>query len=206
VIDEASMLDLFLANSLIKAVRTDAHLLLVGDIDQLPSVGPGSVLGDLIKSERASAPPKGGRIPVIRLTQVFRQSFESGIIRAAHQINRGQYPSIEPITDTPQSDCLWHSGGFEPEHGVQAICELIRDFVPSLGFDPVTDVQVLCPMTRGVVGTRNLNQVLQELLNPPAPEKPQINRGGDILRVGDSLRDASRTSDSTQERLRAGGI
>jgi exodeoxyribonuclease V alpha subunit len=70
-----------------------------------------------------------------------------------------------------------------------------------LGFNPVTDVQVLCPMTRGVVGTRNLNQVLQQLLNPPTPEKAQINRGGDILRVGDSLRDASRTSDSTQERL-----
>jgi exodeoxyribonuclease V alpha subunit len=169
VIDEASMLDLFLANSLIKAVRTDAHLLLVGDIDQLPSVGPGSVLGDLIKSDR---------IPVIRLTQVFRQAQSSGIIRAAHQINRGQYPTIEPITDTPQSDCLWHGGGFEPEHGVQAICELIRDFVPSLGFDPVTDVQVLCPMTRGVV---------QQLLNPPAPDKPQINRGGDILRVGDRV-------------------
>jgi ATP-dependent exoDNAse (exonuclease V) alpha subunit len=80
VVDEASMLDLFLANSLIKAIRTDAHLLIVGDIDQLPSVGPGSVLGDLIKS---------GRIPVVKLTQVFRQAQSSGIIRAAHQINRG---------------------------------------------------------------------------------------------------------------------
>ena len=178
VVDEASMLDLFLANSLIKAIRTDAHLLIVGDIDQLPSVGPGSVLSDLIKS---------GRIPVVRLTQVFRQAQSSGIIRAAHQINRGQYPTLETISDAPQSDCLWHSGGFEPEHGVQTICELIRDFIPSLGFNPVTDVQVLCPMTRGVVGTRNLNQVLQELLNPPAPEKAQINRGGDILRVGDRV-------------------
>jgi exodeoxyribonuclease V alpha subunit len=173
-----SKLDLFLANSLIKAIRTDAHLLIVGDIDQLPSVGPGSVLGDLIKS---------GRIPVVRLTQVFRQAQSSGIIRAAHQINRGQYPTLEPISDAPVSDCLWHNGGFEPEHGVQTICELIRDFIPSLGFNPVTDVQVLCPMTRGVVGTRNLNQVLQELLNPPAPEKAQINRGGDILRVGDRV-------------------
>ena len=70
---------------------------------------------------------------------------------------------------------------------MQTICELIRDFIPSLGFNPITDVQVLCPMTRGVVGTRNLNQVLQELLNPPAPEKAQINRGGDILRVGDRV-------------------
>ena len=94
VVDEASMLDLFLANSLIKAVRTDAHLLLVGDIDRLPSVGPGSVLGDLIKSDR---------IPFVRLTQVFRQAQSSGIIRAAHQINRGQYPNIEPISDTPRS-------------------------------------------------------------------------------------------------------
>jgi exodeoxyribonuclease V alpha subunit len=178
VVDEASMLDLFLANSLLKAIPADTHLLLVGDIDQLPSVGPGDILADLIKSER---------IPVIRLTQVFRQAQSSGIIRAAHQINRGQYPSFEPISESPRSDCLWHGGGQEPEHGVQTISELLRDFIPRLGFNPVTDVQVLCPMTRGLIGTRNLNQVLQELLNPPALHKPQVIRGGDVLRVGDRV-------------------
>jgi exodeoxyribonuclease V alpha subunit len=178
VVDEASMLDLFLANSLLKAIPPAAHLLLVGDIDQLPAVGPGDVLADLINSDR---------IPVIRLTQVFRQAQSSGIIRAAHQINRGQYPSLEPISAAPRSDCLWHGGGQEPEHGVQTISELLQDFIPGQGFNPVTDVQVLCPMTRGVIGTRNLNKVLQELLNPPAPGKPQIDRGGAILRVGDRV-------------------
>jgi exodeoxyribonuclease V alpha subunit len=178
VIDEASMLDLFLANSLFKAIRPDACLLLVGDIDQLPSVGAGNVLADLINSSQ---------IPVIRLTQVFRQSLESGIIRAAHQINKGQYPQLETITNTPQSDCLWHGGGTEPEHGVQTITELVSDFIPSLGFDPITDVQVLCPMTRGIVGTRHLNQVLQQILNPPHPDKPELNRGEAVLRVGDKV-------------------
>ncbi|MEH1808288.1 SF1B family DNA helicase RecD2 [Nostoc sp.] len=178
IADEASMLDLFLAYSLVKAVLAGALLLLVGDIDQLPSVGPGQILADLINS---------GRVPVVRLTQVFRQAQQSAIITAAHQINRGQYPTIEPISDTPQSDCIWHGGGHQPEHGVQAICELISDLIPRLGFNPATDVQVLCPMSRGLVGTRNLNTVLQQLINPPTPDKVEINRGGMILRVGDRV-------------------
>ncbi|MBD2565596.1 MULTISPECIES: SF1B family DNA helicase RecD2 [Nostoc] len=178
IADEASMLDLFLAYSLVKAVLAGALLLLVGDIDQLPSVGPGQILADLINS---------GRVPVVRLTQVFRQAQQSAIISAAHQINRGIYPTIEPISDNPVSDCLWHGGGHQPEHGVQAICELITDLIPRLGFNPATDVQVLCPMSRGLVGTRNLNTVLQQLINPPSPDKVEINRGGMILRVGDRV-------------------
>ena len=178
IVDEASMLDLFLAYALVKAVSVGAQLLLVGDIDQLPSVGPGSVLADLIHS---------GRVPVVRLTQVFRQAQQSAIITAAHQINRGQYPTIEPISNSPVSDCLWHGGGFQPEHGVQTICELITDLIPKLGFNPATDVQVLCPMSRGLVGTRNLNTVLQELINPKSPDKVEITRGGMTLRVGDRI-------------------
>jgi exodeoxyribonuclease V alpha subunit len=178
VVDEASMLDLFLANSLLQAIPKDAQLLLVGDVDQLPSVGPGNVLCDLINSTR---------VPVVRLTQVFRQAAKSAIITAAHQINNGQYPTIEPVSDTPRSDCLWHGGGHQPEHGVQVICELIEDLIPKLGFNPATDVQVLCPMTRGVVGTRNLNSVLQQLINPPTPDKVEIVRGGSTLRVGDRV-------------------
>ncbi|QIR38300.1 ATP-dependent RecD-like DNA helicase [Tolypothrix sp. PCC 7910] len=178
IADEASMLDLFLAYSLVNAVAAGAQLLLVGDIDQLPSVGPGQVLADLIHSRQ---------VPVVRLTQVFRQAQQSAIITIAHQINRGQLPTIEAISDHPVSDCLWHGGGFEPEHGVQAICELITDLIPHLGFNPATDVQVLCPMTRGVVGTRNLNTVLQQLINPPSPEKVEITRGGMTLRVGDRI-------------------
>ncbi|MBW4457449.1 MAG: ATP-dependent RecD-like DNA helicase [Nostoc indistinguendum CM1-VF10] len=178
IVDEASMLDLFLAYSLVKAVAEGAQLLLVGDIDQLPSVGPGQILADLINS---------GRVPVVRLTQVFRQAQQSAIISAAHQINRAQYPTIEPISDNPVSDCIWHGGGYQPEHGVQAICELITDLIPRLGYNRATDVQVLCPMTRGVVGTRNLNTVLQQLINPPSPNKVEINRGGNLLREGDRI-------------------
>jgi len=178
VIDEASMLDLFLAHSVVQALSSDAQLLLVGDIDQLPSVGPGNVLADLIKSDQ---------VPVVRLTQVFRQAQQSAIITAAHQINRGHYPTMEPLTDTPSSDCLWHGGGHQPEHGVQAICELIGGLIPQLGFNPATDVQVLCPMTRGVMGTRNLNNVLQQLINPPGADKVEITRGGMTLRVGDRI-------------------
>ncbi len=178
IADEASMLNLFLAYSLVKAVLAGALLLLVGDIDQLPSVGPGQILADLINS---------GRVPVVRLTQVFRQAQQSAIISAAHQINRGIYPTIEPISDNPMSDCIWHGGGHQPEHGVQAICELITDLLPRLGFNPAADVQVLCPMTRGVIGTRNLNTVLQQLINPPSPSKVEINRGGNLLREGDRI-------------------
>jgi len=184
IVDEASMLDLFLANSLMKAIAPNAQLLLVGDIDQLPSVGPGAVLQDLMTSEQ---------IPVIRLTQVFRQAQASAIVRHAHQINRGQMPRVEVVSvsgrrsrDNPQSDCLWLDVP-EPEPGVQAIQELISDLIPSLGFDPAQDVQVLCPMTRGLVGTRNLNQVLQQLINPPKTGKVELERGGMILRVGDRV-------------------
>jgi exodeoxyribonuclease V alpha subunit len=178
VIDEVSMLDLFLAHSLLKAIAPGTSLLLVGDIDQLPSVGPGKVLKDLIESER---------LPVIRLTQVFRQAASSAIVRVAHQINQGQHPNLETISARPQSDCLWHNEGTEPEHGVQVVSELIGEFIPKMGFNPATDVQVLCPMTRGVVGTRNFNQVLQQLINPPSPDKPEITRGGNTLRVGDRV-------------------
>lgn len=178
IADEASMLDLFLAHSLVKAVANGAQLLLVGDIDQLPSVGPGKVLADLITSLQ---------VPVVKLTQVFRQAQQSAIITAAHQINQGDYPNIEAISDNPVSDCLWHGGGHTPEHGVQAICELVGEFIPRLGFNPATDVQVLSPMSRGLVGTRNLNAVLQQLINPPASGKVEISRGGMILREGDRV-------------------
>ncbi len=178
VIDESSMVDLFLAHSLLKAIPENCQVLMVGDIDQLPSVGPGNVLKDLIASEK---------IPVVRLTQVFRQAAESAIIRTAHQINHGSYPQLEPISMNATSDCLWHSGGTEPEHGVQTVCDLIEHYIPKAGFNPATDVQVLCPMTRGVVGTRNLNKVLQQLINPPSEDKTELVRGDSILRVRDRV-------------------
>ena len=178
VVDESSMVDLFMAHSLLKAIPKDALLLMVGDIDQLPSVGPGNVLKDLIASEK---------IPVVRLTQVFRQAASSAIITTAHQINRGSYPQLEKVSMKATSDCLWHSGGTEPEHGVQTICDLIEHYIPQAGFNPATDVQVLSPMTRGVVGTRNLNKVLQQLINPPHEDKDELARGDSMLRIGDRV-------------------
>ena len=178
VVDESSMVDLFMAHSLLKAIPKDCLLLMVGDIDQLPSVGPGNVLRDSIASEK---------IPVVRLTQVFRQAAESAIVRTAHQINNGQIPKLEPVSMKATSDCLWHSGGTEAEHGVQTICDLIEHYIPKAGFNPATDVQVLCPMTRGLVGTRNLNKVLQQLINPPAEHKEELVRGDSILRTGDRV-------------------
>ena len=178
VVDESSMVDLFLAHSLLKAIPDKAQILMVGDIDQLPSVGPGNVLKDLIASET---------IPVVRLTQVFRQAASSAIITTAHQINRGYLPQLEPVSMKATSDCLWHNGGTEPEHGVQTICDLIEHYIRLAGFDAATDVQVLCPMTRGLIGTRNLNKVLQELINPPSEEKTELVRGDNILRTGDRV-------------------
>ena len=177
VIDESSMLDLFLAGSLMKAVPHHAQLLLVGDIDQLPSVGPGRVLQDLMTSDR---------VPVVRLTEVFRQAATSQIVQNAHSINQGIYPSLEPVSTQPQSDCLWLEA-LEPSQGVQAIRDLISNLIPRLGFNPVSDVQILCPMTKGEVGTRNLNAVMQQLINPPNKANAEIVRGGTTLRVGDRV-------------------
>jgi exodeoxyribonuclease V alpha subunit len=177
VVDEASMLDLFLANSLMKAIALTAQLLLVGDTDQLPSVGPGAILQDLIASEL---------ILVMRLTQVFRQAQTSAIVTNAHRINQGEYPQLEKISKTPRTDCLWFPVE-EPEKGVQAIRDIMTHLIPQQGFDPTKDVQVLCPMTCGDVGTRMLNQVLQQVINPPAAHKTEIVRGGMTLRVGDRI-------------------
>jgi len=177
VVDETSMLDLFLAHSLVKAIPRDAQVLLVGDIDQLPSVGPGMVLHDLIASEQ---------IPVIRLSTVFRQAAASHIITNAHRINAGQFPHLAPTTKAEESDCLWLEAE-EPEQGVEAIRHLMSEFLPKRGINPVTQVQVLCPATRSEVGTRQLNTMLQQVLNPPKSGKVELTRGGSLLRVGDRV-------------------
>jgi exodeoxyribonuclease V alpha subunit len=187
VVDEASMLDVFLANSLMKAIDPTAQILLVGDTDQLPSVGPGNVLGDLIRS---------GVIPVVQLNQVFRQAQTSAIIRNAHQINQGQFPQLERVTNLPKSDCLWMEAQ-EPEQGAKAIQDLVTALLPSLEFDAARDLQVLCPMTRGEVGTRNLNHKLQALINPPHSHKSEITRAGFCFRVGDRV--IQQVNDYTRE-------
>ncbi|HEU5378659.1 MAG TPA: ATP-dependent RecD-like DNA helicase [Ktedonobacteraceae bacterium] len=177
VVDETSMLDLFLAHSLMKAIPPSAQVLLVGDIDQLPSVGPGMVLRDLIASEQ---------IPVVRLSQVFRQAASSQIITNAHRINAGQYPQLMPTTKFAESDCLWLEAA-EPELGAEGIRHLVSEYLPKHGINPVQQVQVLCPATRGEIGTRQLNVILQQDLNPAKPGKTELNRGGSVLRVGDRV-------------------
>jgi len=177
IVDETSMLDLFLAHSLIKAIPSGAQVLLVGDIDQLPSVGPGMVLRDMIASEQ---------IPVVLLTEVFRQAASSHIITNAHLINAGQFPHLTPTTKFAESDCLWLEAA-EPPLGAEGIAHLVSDYLPKHGIDPVKQVQVLCPATRGEVGTRQLNVLLQQVLNPLASSKVELTRGGHTLRVGDRV-------------------
>jgi exodeoxyribonuclease V alpha subunit len=131
---------------------------------------------------------------VITLTQVFRQAQSSAIVTNAHRINKGEHPQLERLSKSPRplrylrssADCLWFNVE-EPEQGVQAIRDIMTHLIPQQGFDPAKDVQVLCPMSRGDVGTRMLNQVLQQLVNPPAGNKAEIMRGGITLRVGDRI-------------------
>jgi exodeoxyribonuclease V alpha subunit len=158
VVDETSMVDVPLMNALTKAIPPHAGLLLVGDVDQLPSVGPGQVLADIIGSER---------IPVARLTEVFRQAAESRIVVNAHRINHGQMP--DPPNAGEESDFYFISIT-EPEQGVGKIIEMVKERMPKrFGLDPLKDIQVLCPMNRGVLGARNLNIELQRVLNPNPP-------------------------------------
>ncbi len=177
IVDEASMLDLLLANNLLKAVPLQAQLILVGDVDQLPSVGPGTVLRDLIDS---------GRVPVVRLTQVFRQAAASLIIQNAHRINRGQFPYlIKP--GQRKTDCYFIEAE-EPQEIVNWVVRVVAQSLPRrFGYNPLTDIQVLAPMNRGQVGVGHLNLVLQQHLNPPHPGKAEFGHGHRVLRVGDKV-------------------
>jgi exodeoxyribonuclease V alpha subunit len=177
IVDEASMIDVVLANSLLKAIDEHSQLILVGDVDQLPSVGPGAVLKDLINS---------GVVPVARLTQVFRQAAESLIIQNAHRINRGEFPLlVKP--GGQKSDCYFIEAE-EPGEVVDLIVKSVATSLPkSFGYDPLVDIQVLSPMNRGRAGANHLNDVLQAALNPPQAGKAEINRGNRIFRVGDKV-------------------
>jgi exodeoxyribonuclease V alpha subunit len=173
VVDETSMVDVILANKLVKAVAPGAHLLLVGDVDQLPSVGAGEVLADLLAA---------GSLPVVRLTKIFRQAQQSGIVVNAHRINAGQLPAL-----TGFGDFFWFSC-----EDTEQIADLVTDIVArripaTFGLDPRRDVQVLCPMHRGPAGAGNLNLVLQEALTPYAESRPERRYGGRVFRVGDKV-------------------
>jgi exodeoxyribonuclease V alpha subunit len=174
VIDEASMIDVLLMQALLKAVPDRAALLVVGDIDQLPPVGPGQVLADIISS---------GAVPVVRLTEVFRQAAQSRIITSAHRINQGSMPDLSP--PGTESDFYFVSAE-DPETAVTRIVELAKTRIPKrFGLDPIRDIQVLCPMNRGGVGARSLNIELQAALNPAGDEK--VERFGWTFAAGDKV-------------------
>ena len=174
VIDETSMVDVPLMHSLLRALPQESALLAVGDVDQLPSVGPGQVLADLIAS---------GVAPVARLVEVFRQAAESRIVVNAHRVNRGQMPEL----GRPEGESdFYFVRAADPEAAVRRTIELVRTRIPKrFGLDPVRDVQVLTPMNRGGIGAKALNVELQAVLNPGNPER--VERYGRTFAKGDKV-------------------
>ncbi|MFI6582404.1 ATP-dependent RecD-like DNA helicase [Embleya sp. NPDC050493] len=173
VVDEASMLDLLLANKLIKAIPAGAHVLFVGDVDQLPSVGAGEVLRDLLAAER---------VPRVRLTQIFRQAQQSGVVTNAHRINAGR----PPITDGLADFFLFPAE--ETEDAATLTVDVVARRIPrKFGLDPRRDIQVLAPMHRGPAGAGALNLLLQQALTPGREGLPEKRFGGRTFRVGDKV-------------------
>ncbi|MEU9789347.1 ATP-dependent RecD-like DNA helicase [Streptomyces sparsogenes] len=174
VVDEASMLDLLLANKLVKAVPPGAHLLFVGDVDQLPSVGAGEVLRDLLS--------EGSPVPAVRLTRIFRQAQQSGVVTNAHRINSG----VPPITHGMPDFFLFAEEDTEAA-GKLTVDVAARRIPAKFGLDPRRDVQVLAPMHRGPAGAGTLNGLLQQAITPARPDLPERRFGGRIFRVGDKV-------------------
>ena len=174
IVDEASMVDVMLMQAMLKALPDDAALLIVGDIDQLPSVGPGQVLADVIAS---------GAVPVVRLTKVFRQAAQSQIITSAHTINHGSIPDLSK----PEGNSdFYFVQAEDPESAVLRIIDLVKTRIPQrFGLNPIRDIQVLCPMNRGGVGARSLNIELQATLNPARDRK--VERFGWTFAPGDKV-------------------
>ncbi|HCU92676.1 MAG TPA: ATP-dependent RecD-like DNA helicase [Actinobacteria bacterium] len=174
VVDEASMVDLILANKLVKAVPPGAHLLLVGDVDQLPSVGAGEVLRDLLAASDV--------IPRVRLTKIFRQAQQSGIVVNAHRVNGGSPPRLQGFPDF-----FWFTCDDSEQTAALTVDIVARRIPRRFGLDPRRDVQVLAPMHRGPAGAGNLNALLQEELTPSREGQPERRYGGRVFRVGDKV-------------------
>ena len=173
IIDEMSMVDIHLMNALLKAIAVGTRLIMVGDVDQLPSVGPGNVLKDIIAS---------GCFPVVRLTKIFRQALESAIILNAHRIDEGQ--QIDINHKTPDFFCLKR---YDVQQIQGVMVALIRDKLPGFVQAKPTDIQVLTPMRKGELGVERLNAVLQQYLNPPSPDKKEREFRQGVLREGDKV-------------------
>ena len=177
IVDEASMLDITLAHQFVRAIPSKAALIIVGDVDQLPSVGPGAVLRDIIESTV---------IPVVRLTEIFRQAAQSAIIANAHRVNNGNKPQWpKGKLSNPKDTDFYFINADEPEEGAKLIVHLLKERIPKrFGHYAMTDIQVLCPMQRGDLGARNLNIQLQEALNPG---NGGLTRFGWTFRSGDKV-------------------
>jgi len=172
IIDETSMIDIILMYNLLKAVSNDTVVILVGDVDQLPSVGPGNVLKDIIDS---------GAVTVVKLNRIFRQAMGSAIIMNAHKINHGEFPVLK---GGKNSDFFFIEEE-DPEKIVELVRQLCKERLPKYyGVDPVNQIQVLCPMLKGAVGAHNLNAVLQEALNP---SDISVKYGGIFYKVNDKV-------------------
>jgi len=178
IVDEASMIDLPLMNSLLRAMPLTATLILVGDVDQLPSVGPGTVLKDILDSEQ---------VPAVRLTEIFRQAEQSRIVRSAHRVNHGEFPDLSRPAAGEESDFHFLREE-ETEQLQQLILDLAARRLPArFRLDPMEDIQVLTPMNRGVVGAVQLNAALQAALNPGGAGVAEVMRGGRVFRAGDRV-------------------
>ncbi|GIJ54111.1 SF1B family DNA helicase RecD2 [Virgisporangium aurantiacum] len=173
VVDEASMLDLILANKLVKAVPPGAHLLLVGDVDQLPSVGAGEVLRDLLAADT---------VPRVRLTQIFRQAADSGVVTNAHRINAGKPPILPGMRDFFLFPCE------DTDEAAALTVDVACTRIPAkFGLDPRRDIQILTPMHRGPAGAGALNTLLQQRLTPAREGQPERRVGGRVFRIGDKV-------------------
>ncbi len=173
IVDEVSMVDEYVFNALISAVKTGASLILVGDKDQLPSVGAGNVLADIIGSEV---------FDVTYLTHIYRQAEESLIVTNAHRINRGEMP----VLDAKDKDFFFEEKA-DPLQAKQAVVDLVTSRLPKFTGESATDIQVLCPMKKGVAGVENLNREIRKNLNPKKASEPEIKQGENSYRVGDKI-------------------
>jgi len=181
IVDEASMIDTLLMHHLLKAVPPTATFILVGDVNQLPSVGPGNVLRDIIDS---------GIVPVVQLNEIFRQAKESSIIVNAHEINQGKMPNLKA---KDKLDDFYYVEQADPQKAMEMIIHLVKDRIPKrFGYDPIDDIQVLTPMHKGIVGAANLNTELQKALNPSDDE---VTRGGRSFKVHDKVMQISNDYD-----------
>jgi exodeoxyribonuclease V alpha subunit len=179
IVDETSMVDLELFHALVTAIKPRAQLVLVGDVDQLPSVGAGAVLGDVIAS---------GAATVVRLTEIFRQAAQSRIVTSAHRINHGELPDVEAPGASGAASDFYFIARDEPVAARNTIIELVAERIPArFGFDRTRDVQVLVPVHRGDLGTIALNSELQARLNPTREGAAELTRGERVFRAGDKV-------------------